>query len=101
MRDSAGDRPLLIVATPERQAPIVWWSSAGYIAAAVRRLDEDSTLPFAEVWRRYRSIHDEAWCFSTREEASRWADGYLGPHYLTVRAATARIGDPPADLAGA
>ena len=92
--------PLLIVATPRQQEPLIWWASREYVVAAVARLDEDSSLAFDKAWARYRRIHDEAWCFASRDEARQWADAYFGPHFLAIRATLAQIGAPPADVIG-
>lgn len=91
--------PLLIVALPYDQAPIVWWASDVYVVAAVARLDEGS-LPFDEACRRYAELHGQAHFFESQDAAQAWAETYTGPNWLEVRAAVARAPlHPPKDLA--
>jgi hypothetical protein len=90
--------PLLIIALPDSQAPIVWWASDTYVVAAVTRLEE-STVPFDEACQRYADLHGEAHFFESQEKAQAWADTYTGPNWLEVRAAVARApSQPPKDL---
>ena len=72
--------PLLIVALPDGQTPIVWWASDHYIVSATSRLDETLVLglPFDEACRRYAELHGEAHFFETQEAALEWAESYLG-----------------------
>ncbi|NDV89165.1 hypothetical protein GTW51_21075 [Aurantimonas aggregata] len=89
--------PLLIVALPDDQAPNVWWASDHYVISATSRLHE--TLAFDEACRRYAELHGEAHFFETQAAALAWADGYLGPRFLEVRAEIARAPrTPPPDF---
>ena len=44
--------PLLIIALPDSQAPIVWWASDAYVTAAVARLASKRLAP--EITQRHR-----------------------------------------------
>ncbi|MEC5291910.1 hypothetical protein VSX64_16115 [Aurantimonas sp. C2-6-R+9] len=91
--------PLLIVALPTHQQPLVWWASDAYVIAASSRLDDLGALSFEEAWQRYAERHDQAHCFWSQAEARQWAETYDGPHWLEARAEIARAGaEPPHDL---
>ena len=92
--------PLLIVAIPDEQAPIVWWASDAYVVAATARLDEGADLPFDEACRRYSELHGQAHFFESQAAAVAWAETYTGQNWLEVRAEIARApAVPPNDLA--
>ena len=88
-------KPILIVAVPHGQPPIVWWSSDDYVVAATARLDEDRGLGFHEAWTRYRDFHGDAWWFETHAAAREWAESYVGPHWLEVRAEIVQVEKHP------
>lgn len=92
--------PVLIVALPDGQSPIVWWASDRYIVAAVARLDEGTDMPFDEACQRYSDLHGEAHFFVSQAAALAWAETYTGAKWLELRAEIARAPETaPHDLA--
>lgn len=91
--------PILIVALPKEQAPLVWWSSTAYVIGASARFDDPAPIGFKEAFARYAERHDEAHWFESHDAARTWAASYTGSNWLELRAMIARTGmRPPNDL---